>query len=769
MLLQLRHILKSYTRRKLFWLLACFYVFFTGLEASMPRKAEPLLWREVQVQWLPRQSFDGVTAFLEWPATDHELRELRNLQIVGHRIVKSDKPGPDGKPMATLEPDAEVTPELLAKLAKCVQLTELHWLSVLMTPELGETLAKLPNLRHLELSLIGSPTPSLESLPTLSQLRFFQVPAVPPCELGLLAKHPLLTTVEVQDSVPIDLVPRTLSKQAENVWMRPSTLHEAVRIEKLIIKQANEHTKAFFEGVPYSQIPNDASQKSVPVSESLCADLAKLPNLRAVEIRDTWAGWPAKMSDDLGVGRALAERPDVAINPVVRDFGSTMSTFHAFSATIVLAILAIQLYSQFSVSWSCTVPSFARPHLIVAGGLLLMHLAIMTAILYCRRDVALVPAFALAAAFPTLNALLIGITSRRPSLIPLLFPLLFALAMGLIAVVHFQNFGIADLLDGRRPIIASLTILVEATVLSWAGQSLITLPRRLAEAGIPMGLGFTQTLQHLQLQKLRQPKSINRTTAVRWRLLNMRIESFLSSKDYSDRRKQWRAAEPGGWQNLLPLCILIPWVVVGTFTFTMRLLGQQGITPELFVFYSVLMGTLSLALATLVLAGGSQSRRLMFQQELLRPMLRKEMETHIRTAIWADLWPPLLIMIAYLLVLAAIHSWGPPGWSNPSWGVNMIGHALLCLTLPLPIWAGLLWLLTIQREMWRVFAVLVGYFVLFGFCQAIVMAKLLPFSNTSVFASIASYLVAGICILLGGILAWLAHRRLPNVEWGRTG
>ena len=771
MLPQLRHTLMSYAHRKLFWLLACFYIFFTGLEATIPRRAQPLLWRETQVRSLPQQHFDGVTAFLDWPATDEELRELRSLRIVGHRIVKSDKLDPNGKPMAMLEQDAEITSEHLAKLAKCVQLTELHWFSVSMTPKFGEALARLPNLRHLELSLIGSPTPSLQSLPPLSQLRFFQVPSVPPAELGLLARHPLLTTVELQDSVPIGESVFGLSEQAQAVWRQPSTLHEAIQIERLIIRQASEHTKAVFEGIPYDRIPMDATQKSIPVSELLTTSLAKLPNLKAVEIRDAWAGGPVKMSDDPGVLGALSQRPDVSINPVVRSFESTMSTFHAFSATIVIAILGIQLYSQFSASWSRTVPSFASPHLIVAGGLLLTHLVIMAAILHGFRSVAVIPAFALAGAFPALGALLIGIASRRPALIPLLFPLLFASAMGLVGVApfYFQNTGFADLLDGRRPFMKVLVILVEIAVFSWAGHSLMTLPRRLAEAGIPMGLGFTQTLQHLQMKKLQQPKSTNRPMEFKLRLLNARIESFLVSKDYSDRRRQWRAGEPGGWQNLLPMCIMVPWIVVGTFALMMRLMGQHSITPELFVFFSVLLGTLSLALATLVLAGGGLSRRPILQQELLRPMLRKEMGQHVGTSIWVDLWPPLFLTLVYLFVLTAIHSWGPLAWSSPSWSVNTLGHALFCMTLPLPIWAGLLWLLTIQKEMWRVFLGFVGYFVLFGLCQAIVLAKLLPFSSTSTFAAIASYLGAGVCILLGTVLAWLAHRRLPNVEWGRTG
>lgn len=293
MIRQLRHVVQTYTSRKVLWLLATFYLLFmviNATDATNTWRDQPLLWQETQVQWAPRKIFDGMTAFLNWAATDDELRELRGLQINGQYVVMSEQLGKDGKPPATLQVDSDMTPEHLTKLTKCVRLTELHLLTVERTPELGQALAKLPSLQHLELTLIGRPVPSLEFLPALANLRFFQVPQVPVAELGLLAKHPLLQTIELNDRYPPNERVNSRLPILGEIWQQPATLHQATQIERVIIKPWNEHTRAIFEGVPYDQIPDSAVHSAVPVSESLRSELAKLPNLNAVEIRDFWGG-----------------------------------------------------------------------------------------------------------------------------------------------------------------------------------------------------------------------------------------------------------------------------------------------------------------------------------------------------------------------------------------------------------------------------------------------------------------------------------------------
>ncbi len=308
---QLLHVLNTYLHRKLFWFVALLYLLFTFVDWNMPVRETPRLWMESQVSWSPEQNFDGVSAFMRWSATDRELDELKSLTINGNYVITSDKLGDDGQPLRELKHDGDTSSEFLQKLSQCVHLHELHLFSFDMTPELGEALARLPNLHRLELALNGSPIPSLANLPSLNQLRYFQVPHVPMSELGLLAKHPQIKTIELQDW------PISQSDSTAAAWNAPSTLQQATQIENVVLKPINSQTWNMMQNGQHP-ISSAKLDGAMPFNRSLIESLSRLPNLKAVEIRDPWGGWPARTIASPQVTDALARRPDVRINPMLR-------------------------------------------------------------------------------------------------------------------------------------------------------------------------------------------------------------------------------------------------------------------------------------------------------------------------------------------------------------------------------------------------------------------------------------------------------------------
>ena len=768
---QLKFVCKSYLCRKIFLLLAAFYVLFTWAETTVPVRDTPLLWQETQVRWMPQMAFTGMTAFLNWQATDEELGQLRGLTLQGDFVVPSDKLGSNGKPALTLELDAVVTPDHLAKLAKCIQLRELTWFGVEMTPEVGETLAKLPNLQQLKLALIGSPTPSLKALPMLANLRFFQVPVVPPSELGLLAKHPLLTIVELRDSLPLRPLPGELRRERYDIWQEASTLQEAKQIERVIILPMSEYSKAIGEGTPPDHIPNAAMQRAVPISDTLRAAVAELPNLKAVEIRELWGGWPARMIEDPGMRQALISRHDVALNPVALNGESLLPPFAGFTTAIVLVVIAMQLFAQFDSSWSRTVPAFARPHLIVAALLMVVHLLISSIILILRGHVDFLPALSIAAVLPAVGVFIGALLSRRPMMLAVFIPLGFASLMATIVGSQFlfRSTNWNSYVNGGQLGLTIAILLVEFAAILWAGRSAMEWSLRLNEAGIPVGLGPIQTLQQFQMQ--RQKPSDHSTTGIAWsfRLFDRRVDSYLNGKSFTNRRRQWRAVEPSNWRTILSMCLVCPWLFVGVFTLTRNLLSGQVTSLASYGFYSVFLGSFSLAVGTLIIAGGCQMRRSVLGQELLRPMLREDMVKMLRTSIWIDLWPAVLLTLAYLIAIIFVHAWGPVAWSSPSWKSTLLGQVLLCLTLPIPVWGGALLLLTIPSVFWRAFLIILGVVFAFGVVQPVVMLTMsqpMQIGQSATIITLASCGLAGLCLIGGTTLVCWANRRLPQVEWG---
>jgi len=627
-----------------------------------------------------------------------------------------------------------------------------------LTPEVGDVLADLPNLRQLELSLLGTPNPSLESLPALPRLRFFSVPPVPAFELGLLAKHPRLTTIAIQDLGTQPLIPGS-NFDWNDPWQRPSTLSEAVQIEQVIIQTMS---------VPYAEIV--AERTPLPVSERLRSAIAKLPNLKAVEIRDVWGGWPAKVIEDPGIRQALAGRSDIAINPLVRNFDSLSSPFAAFCNLVVFVAIGTQLYSQFAASWSQTVPGFARPHFWVAGILLTMHIVIASMVVVNRGRIPILSALPFAAAIPSMGALIWVVVSRRPSKLAFVFPILFGgFATWMIASpVLFRGEVVEAFFNGQRPVVAIAILFVEIAIIVGAGRSALSLSRRLNEAGMDDGLGFVESMKQLQMRKLDLTDQTPLFGRRAFHSFDSRIESYLAKGNFSDRRRQWRVVEPTDWRTCLTMSLATPWVLVGIYMLTMSLMTGQSATMQSYVFNSVTVGGFSLTVATFLLAAGALSRRPVLGQEFLRPMSRAEFDSHLRGSILIELWPVAVVTLGYLVVLPSIGFFTATSWGWQVWAANPLGHAMVCLTLPVLAWSVMLLLLTIQSQFWRSVLIFSGYLLVFSLLQFSTLKFFMKDTPASGVFSLVSASMPILYVVLGVTIAFWANRRLPRVQWGAS-
>lgn len=780
MIQQLWPVLLSYLTRKTFWLCALLYALLLWLHFSLPVRSQPLLWRETQVRWLPQREFDGTTAFLNWPATDEELRELRGLWIHGQIVVPGSQPGPDGKPTLSLKLDQQVGPEHLAKLEKCIQLTELHWLSVELTPEAGQSIGKLTGLRHLELSLTGSPVSSLRFLPSLPNLQVFQVPAIPPAELNLLGRHPNLRTIELNDFIPHRPLSGTLDQKPWDIWNQPATLHQAVQIEQVIIKPVSQHRRARLEGVPFREIPRDAILAAAPVSKTLCAELAKLPRLRAVEIRDPKLSWPGEIMDDRGVREALASRPDVNVNPIAHGIESVISPFGAISTVLALLMIGLQLFSHLGSSGAAVAPRFARPHLLVAGGLLTAHLTLVTSIMVINRNAAWLPALSVTTAIPAAFSILAAIAVRRPAYLPIVLSTGFVMLMfiSFLVPVTLSRFTNNDFFDGRNYWIPGSILVLAFAVLAGFGQLAVRLPRQLSEAGIPLGMALIPTLQHVQLLWMKMSHQTDKAGRG-FRLFDQKLEAFLARHGNCRPSQQWQAADPISRQSVLLLCALGPWLILGIYSLVYGLLSGQILTTRQFAMSSIAVGTYSLTFTVLMLAAGSQGRRQMLQQELIRPMRRSDMVREICWSAWTNAWPAAVLTFFYLAALTVMClSGSSDSEASPLPGM-LCSHALVCLTMPLMIWGGALHALSLSSQFLRGVTFVALYILLMisggtGGLHSLAIIRSIPEMpgmphSTSLHTTTISFATGGCCLVCGtGLILW-SHRRLLRVEWGITG
>ncbi len=466
MIRKLLQVLNTYLHRKLFWFAALLYVLFLLSDWSMPVRESPRLWTENQVRWLPEQSFDGATAFVNWQASTEELDDLRSLTINGSYVVTSDEIGEDGQPLHEMKYDADTPIEFLQKLNQCIHLLELHLRSFKMTPELGDALARLPNLQRLELTLNGSPIPSMSNLPTLNQLRYFQVPHVPMSELGLLAKHPQLKTIELQDW------PYESKDNTAAIWNKSCTLHEAKQIEEVILKPVDPRTWVMMQS-GHGPTSSAKSDGAMPFNQSLIDSLAALPNLKTVEVRDPWGGWPARTIGSSQVDETLAVRSDVSVNPVVRSAETFANPFGLFATFMVVSVILIQLFDHFGTGMSRIVPGFTSAHLTVAACMLTVQCVISAYMIVERKQLAWMPSLAIATALPAVVAIAVGWVTRHPRWLPVLFTVGIWAALGLMFANRtlLQWLGGDDFLNSASLALvakALLLLALEVSLIVWA-------------------------------------------------------------------------------------------------------------------------------------------------------------------------------------------------------------------------------------------------------------------------------------------------------------
>ncbi len=769
MINKLWHVLSTYLHRKSLWFAALVYVLFMIAAWNMPVRETPRLWMESQVTWLPKQEFDGVSAFLQWSATAQELEELKSLTIHGNYAITSDKLGEDGKPLHELKHDANASREFLQKLTQCIHLRELHLLSFDMTPELGQAIARLASLDRLELTLNGRPIPSMADLPSLNQLRYFQVPHVPVSELGLLAKHPQLKTIELQDW------PTTSIDSTAAVWREPSTLHQATQIEQVILKPINRLTWSMmqFELRPMSP---DESNEAMPFNQALIDSLAQLPQLHAVEVRDPWGGWPARTIESQQVIKALAGRSDINVNPVVRSTESITNPFGFVATLTVIAIVLTQLFDHFGAGISRTVPGFAAPHFIVAGGLLLLQLLIAAALLVSRHQLAWLPAIAICAAVPAVVAIAVGWVTRHPRSLPLMF------AFGIWTVLGFvfASGALLKWMGGDDFLYASntsmlgtsmLLVAIEFAGLAWAAAGIHQLSLQLEEANLPAGLGILQTIKQMQLQKVGQANAtgVKRTPA--WRLLDQKLDAFLQERPQFDeasyRRRQWHAANVGNWKATLLGCAIAPWALLGIFCLTFGVISGQYTSLHSYTFYCLAAGTFCWVMYAVIVSSYQLMRRPVYEQELLRPMWRHELNQRLEESPLVMSWPALAASLVYM-VIYTIYSQNdlPEDGVSQAMAAMRVPHLLLAVTCPLPLLANSTLLVTIASEFWRGVIAFAIQFSLFMFVQMFLITRLFNQSVSMQATSAVVYIVVVVCVGLAMLIQWRVHKRLAKMQWG---
>ena len=770
MLHQLMHVLGTYLHRKLFWFVALLYLLLLFADWTMPVRQTPRLWQQTQVRWLPEKTFDGVTAFVDWAATDQELMDLKSLTIDGSFLVDSDRLRDDGQPLQRLELDSDVTPPFLKKLDRCVHLQELHLRSFELTPELGESIAQLPNLHQLELTLIGSPIATMANLPVLNQLHFFQVPQVPLSELGLLSKHPQLTTVVLQDwQSPVN-------QDDTPIELAPCTLDQAEQIEQVILKPINLQTWNMMHGKGLAGLTSDELNAAVPFHPSLVESLVKLPNLRAVEIRDPWGGWPARTIDSPQLEQALGNRSGVSINPMLQNADGFTNPFSYFATFAIFVVILMQLFEQFGSPLSRTVHGFTQAHLLVAGALLTVQLLIASMIQVSRLQLAWSPALALAMAIPAIVSLVVGWVTRFPRILPFVFPIGiwgvvgFAFAKG----VALNVLGGDEFLQAANPVMlckAWVTVALELSLIYWAASGVRQLAVQLEEANLPTGLGVMQTIKQLQLQKIERSKADRPERRPAWRLLDHKLTAFLLIPPRLDqasyRRQQWQAANIQHWTGALIACLIGPWVLVGIGCVTFGSLTRNPIGLSSYAFYSILAGTFSWAMYSFMLGSYQLMRRPVIEQESVRPIWRSELNQRLLETPWTTSWPAMVATIMYLISLAVfskVHL--PDDKISESIAELLIPHALLTLTWPLPILAASTMLLTIISEFWRGVLAFAIHFSLFVTVQIFVISRLFANSAASSLLITSIYAVIAGCVLVALLLVWQSRKRLSQMQWG---
>jgi len=791
MLAQLRAVWMTYRTRKILWLPAAIYALLMFVMYMAPPRRVSILGPELETRWLPRQEFQGVTAFLNWNATDQELRELSGLKIQGWYLVEqnpivdqSDTQSPSlsvDKPkrrQSLMVHDHLLTAEHLEKLGRCTGLRELRLLTVDLTPEVGAVLAKLQNLRVLELNLIGSPIPSLENLPALANLTTFRVPTVPPSDLGLLAKHPNLRLIELADHPAPKLIPgSSSSNKKRDRWSKPSTLHEATQLQKIIICPESEHMRQLAERVPYRKIPEAARSQTLPVIPELCEELSQLPNLTHVEVSDAGSGWPRTMVDDPGVRAALAgRRPAVKLNPFQSDTMGIGLILGGQCTLLIICFIGSQLVAQMGSAWSRVLPGYARPHLIVAFVFLATHIGIQTMFIIRDNKAALLPALAMATFLPAILSVVFAVVSRHLRLLPYAgFMPLILIGVILSAMPLFTPQRATAYLQGDNLMQSVVLLVVSLIAIIWSWRRWNELANSLSEFGIANGQGWFPFMQQLQMKNLAETEAkTKRKTSMpgrRWRgvwgMVDQHIEWVNSITDFSTtsaRITRWRCGESTlRKRGIILIALCMPWLFCGIALGVFSFLSHTPFDLRKFIFHSVVAGPLIAPFVMWMLAIGMLARRPLLSQELLRPISRQEFNNDLKLSVWHDIWPGLLIATSYALCIPLVLPWAPKNWilSTPM----IMSYLFYCAASVAFVWLGVLLTMTIQRTWLRMLLLISIGAVLPITFQFGAMTVVLGDRLFLTYGVVPVFLLG--FFLVTGITGWFAFRRLPNVEWGR--
>jgi len=654
----------------------------------------------------------------------------------------------------------------------------LRLLTVELTPECGAVLAKLQNLRELELTLIGSPIPSLEHLPALAHLSTFRVPWVPPSDLGLLAKHPNLRLIELPDHPAPKPIPVALSFNEElNRWSKPSTLHEATQLQQIIICPQSEYMRRLAERVPYEKIPTTAFSQTVPVNPDLCKELAKLPNLTDVEVRGASGSWPREMVDDLGVRAALAgRRPAVKLNPSQNKFMGIGLILGGRCTLLLACLLGWQLVAQMGSPWSRVLPGYARPHLTFALVILAAHVVIQSMFIMRDNDAALFPSLALATILPAILSVMLAYLSRHLTLLPVFgfLPFIF-MGIGALSLKLITPLRIAAFLNGEPMMQATVLLAVNLGAIAWSWRRWPELANSLAELGVATGQGWFRFQQQLQMKiqsnaeskaKMRSGMRGGRWGGA-WGMLDQQIECVSSLTDFSTtsaRITRWRCGEPTlRKRGIILFGLLMPLLLCCSGFGAYSLLSQTPVNLKKFLFFSVLLGPLTATFGMWMLALGMVGRRPLLSQELMRPVSRQEFTSNLIWSLWHDFWPGLLIALGYAVCIPLVLPLAP---ENSILNTPLLSsYVVYCLASAVFIWLAMLLAMTIQRTWLRTFTlILVGIVEMvslqFGAIAITVGDRLVPISW------VIPEILLGF-LLVTAIIGWLAFRRLPQVEWGR--
>ncbi len=278
-------------------------------------------------------------------------------------------------------------------------------------------------------------------------------------------------------------------------------------------------------------------------------------------------------------------------------------------------------------------------------------------------------------------------------------------------------------------------------------------------------------MRQLQLQRVNQASTVQTDRRPAWRLLDRKIERFTQMVPQPDqsryRRVQWHAANVGHWIGTLIGCVIGPWALVGIFCFTFGVITGQFTSPDSYAYYSVIAGTFSWVMYSVIISSYQLMRRPVIEHELVRPIWRSEFNQRLMEAPWVMSWPAMLASLTYLIALMLYSNWHlPEDRVSQTMAQLLVPHLFLVLAWPLPMLSTSTLLITVVSEFWRGVLAFSIQFSLFLFVQMFIISRIFN-PSASVSLTIATiFMVVGVCILLGTVICWTCQRRLKQMQWG---